>query len=295
MVCGDVLRRLDDVRRDVDAADQHVLALEEPDQLDRHARIAAFERDLADAAPGQRGKGLLILAPMLAEGRFPVGVGLDAVAVADVDGGRAGEPLGGPFEGGDAPVLDLAHVDVEGRLVELHHVDAERRELVRLLVQRRGEGVGERRAVAVMLVGDGVDDGHRTGQGELELAPGVGARRARFGPMDRALAVDRAGHGRDLGLVAVGADADRLPAVEIDAVEIGEKAVDEMDARLLAVADDVDSRILLFLHCEDRGVDLAGCERGALQLPGGPELFRFSEPRGLRQAAGDGGFEHGSS
>ena len=91
------------------------------------------------------GKGLLVLAPMVAEGRFPVGVGLDAVAVADVDGGGAGEPLGGAFEGGDAPVLDLAHVDVEGRLVELHHVDAERRELVRLLVQRCGEGVGERR------------------------------------------------------------------------------------------------------------------------------------------------------
>jgi hypothetical protein len=98
---------------------------------------------------------------------------------------------------------------------------------------------------------------------------------------------------RDLCLVAVGADADRLPAVEIDAVEIGEKAVDEMDARLLAVAHDVDSRILLQLHREDRGVDLARRERGPLQPPGGPELFRFSEPRGLRQAAGDGGFEHG--
>ena len=110
-----------------------------------------------------------------------------------------------------------------------------------------------------------------------------------------ALAADRAGHGRDLGLVAVGADADRLPAIEIDAVEIGEKAVDEMDARLLAVADDVDARVLLQLHREDGRVDLACRERGAFQLPGRPELFRFCEPRGLRQAAGDGGFEHGSS
>ena len=79
--------------------------------------------------------------------------------------------------------------------------------------------------------------------------------------MDGALAADRAGHGRDLGLVAVGADADRLPAVEIDAVEIGEKAVDEMDARLLAVADDVDPRILLQLDREDGRVDLGRRER----------------------------------
>ncbi len=117
---------------------------------------------------------------------------------------------------------------------------------------------------------------------------------SRFEPMHRALAADRAGHGRDLGLVAVGADADRLPAAKVDAVEIGEEAVDEVDARLLAVAHDVDAGVFLFLHCEDRRVDLAGGERGAFELPGGPELFRFSEPQGLRQAAGDGGFEHAS-
>ena len=81
-------------------------------------------------------------------------------------------------------------------------------------------------------------------------------------------------------------------AVEIDAVEIGEKAVDEMDARLLAVADDVDAGVLLPLDREDGGVDLAGRERVALEPPGGPELFRLGEPEGLGQAAGDGGFEH---
>ena len=107
--------------------------------------------------------------------------------------------------------------------------------------------------------------------------------------MDGALAADRAGHGRDLGLVAVGADADHLPAAEIDAFEIGEKAVDEVDARLLAVADDVDPGVLLQLHREDGRVDLARRERGAFELPGGPEFLRLGEPEGLRQAAGDGG------
>src|SRR3984957_12691913 len=84
-----VLRRLDDVRRHVDAADQHVLAFEEPDQLDRYARIATFERDLVDMAPPTTRGGGLHIEPMLARRRFPIGVGLDAVAVTNVDGRRA--------------------------------------------------------------------------------------------------------------------------------------------------------------------------------------------------------------
>jgi hypothetical protein len=38
-------------------------------------------------------------------------------------------------------------------------------------------------------------------------------------------------------------DGDRAEAGEIDAVEIGESAVNEVDAGLLAVADDVDPRV----------------------------------------------------
>ncbi len=98
---------------------------------------------------------------MLAERRLPVVVGLDAVAVADVDGGLACEPLRGALERGDAPVLDVAHVDVEGGLVELHDVDAQRFQFARLFVQGRGEGVREGRAIAIMLIRDGVGDGHR--------------------------------------------------------------------------------------------------------------------------------------
>ena len=111
-----------------------------------------------------------------------------------------------------------------------------RLELARLLVQRRREGEGEVAPAAVMLVGDGVDDGHRAGQRELELAAGMRARRLRLGAVDRALAADRADDGRHLGLVAVGADADHGLLAEIDAVEIGEEAVDEVHAGLLAVA-----------------------------------------------------------
>ena len=136
-------------------------------------------------------------------------------------------------------------------------------ELARLLVQRRREGEGEVAPAAVMLVGDGVDDGHRAGQRELELAAGMRPRRLRLGAVDRALAADRADDGRHLGLVAVGADADHGLLAEIDAVEIGEEAVDEVHAGLLAVAHDVEPGILLHLHREDGGVELCLLEVGA--------------------------------
>src|SRR4029077_10575020 len=105
--------------------------------------------------------------------------------------------------------------------------------------------------------------------------------------MHGSLAPNGAGHGRDLGLVAIGADGDRLAAREIDTVEIGEKAVHEVYTCLLAVADDVDAGVFLPFHREDGGVDLARRERIALEPPGGPEFLRFSKPEGLRQTAGD--------
>ena len=75
----------------------------------------------------------------------------------------------------DAPVLDVVHEDVEGRLVELDDVDACRLELARLLVQELGESHRHVGAAAVVRVGDGVADRHRAGQRELQLALGVGA------------------------------------------------------------------------------------------------------------------------
>ena len=78
----------------------------------------------ADAALGQRRKRRLVLPPFAPERRLPVDIGLDAVAVADVHGGGAGEPLDRAVQRLDAPAGDLVHVDVERRLVELDHVDA---------------------------------------------------------------------------------------------------------------------------------------------------------------------------
>ena len=60
----DLFRRLDLIARDVDDADQHVLALQKPDQLHRHARILRLDRNLLDAALGDRRKNLLVLPPL---------------------------------------------------------------------------------------------------------------------------------------------------------------------------------------------------------------------------------------
>ena len=86
--------------------------------------MEAFERDLVDAALGERRKDLLVLTPLGAERSLPVDVGLDAVAVADVDRRLARQALGGALERGHAPLGGVGHVDVERGLVELDDVDA---------------------------------------------------------------------------------------------------------------------------------------------------------------------------
>src|SRR6185503_14609330 len=114
-----LLRRLHGIAGNVDGADQDILAFEQPNEAHRHSRIAALQRDLADAALGYGGEDGLVLTPLAAQGGLPIDVGLDAVAVADVDGGGAREAGGGPLERGDAPIGHLVHEHVEGRLVEL--------------------------------------------------------------------------------------------------------------------------------------------------------------------------------
>src|SRR5206468_884155 len=84
-------------------------------------------------------------------------------------------------------------------------------------------------------------------------------------------------------------------ALEIDAVDPFEKAVDEMLARLLAVADDVDPGILLELQCEEGGVALCFAERLAREPPWRPQHARLGQPGRLRQAAGDCRLKHASS
>ena len=88
----------------------------------------------------------------------------------------------------DAPGRGGIHIDIEGRLVELDDVDAVGGEPARFLVEQIGKSHRELDPVAVMLVGDGVDDGHRAGQSEFQLACRMRAREPRLALHARASA-----------------------------------------------------------------------------------------------------------
>ena len=72
----------------------------------------------------QRRKRLLVLSPFGAKGGLPVDVRLNTITVTDMHCRGAAQPSIGPLQGVDAPRRDLVHVDVEGRLIELDHIDA---------------------------------------------------------------------------------------------------------------------------------------------------------------------------
>ena len=111
--------------------------------------------------------------------------------------------------------------------------------------------------------------------------------------MHAPLEPQRAGDHRHHRLVAVGANAHLDLAREVDALDELEEPVDEVLARLLAVADDVDAGVLLLLDREQGRVELGGVQLGPRQAPGRPEPVGLREPGRLGQAAGDGGLEHG--
>jgi hypothetical protein len=79
---------------------------------------------------------------------------------------------------------------------------------------------------------------------------------------------------------------------EVDAFDLFQEAVHEMLARLFAVAHDVQTRVFLGFDPQQRRVGLGLEQRIAFSPPLRPELVSFSEPGGLGQATGYGGFKH---
>ena len=102
---------------------------------------------------------------------------------------------------------------------------------------------------------------------------------------------DRTGHDGHVGVVAV-ADAHGLLVREVDAVQAFDERRHEVAARLLAIGDDVDARVLLVEERQAHRVLLALRERVAFELPRRPQRLGLGEPGGLRQAAGDRGAEN---
>jgi hypothetical protein len=177
--------------------------------------------------------------------------------------------------------------------LELDHLDTVGGKPARFLVEQRRKRHRHLDAVAVVGVGNRIDDGHRAGQGEFELLARMGAGKPRLARVHPRAQPQRAGDRRAHRLVAVGADAHLDAPVEVDAFDRFEKAVHEVLARLLAVADDVDAGILLQLEREQRRVILRLRERVTLEPPRRPQLVRFRKPGRFRQAAGDCGRKQG--
>ena len=108
---------------DIDRPDHHLFTADQLQQIHRHPRVVALERDNIEGGFLQLREGLLILSPLRTQRFFPVGIRLDAVAVADMHRRLALQPFGGSFQRGDPPVVHLIEEDVEGRLIELNNID----------------------------------------------------------------------------------------------------------------------------------------------------------------------------
>src|SRR5690625_6714211 len=78
-------------------------------------RVMAFERDDIDARLPEPGERLLVLTPLRPQGLLPVRIGLDAVAVADMNSRFAFQAFSGSLQRRNAPALDVVEEDVEGR------------------------------------------------------------------------------------------------------------------------------------------------------------------------------------
>ncbi len=129
------------------------------------------------------------------------------------------------------------------------------------------------------------------GRVNLSFRVRVGARQPRFARVHARAQPQFADDGRAHRLVAIVANAHFDAPFEVDAVDRFEKAVDEMLARLLAVADDIDAGVFLKLERQQSRVVFGVGEFIAFETPRRPELVRLREPCRFWQTAGDGGRE----
>ena len=288
---GNLLRGFDLFAGDVDHADHHVFAFKQRHQVRRHLRVVTLQADLLDAALGQRREDGFVLTPLLAQRHFPVVVGLDAVAVADVYGGGTGQATGRNLQRSHTPVGRLLHVHIEGRLVKLNDVHTVGLQRQRLLVEQFGKSHGHLDFVAVKAVGHGVHNRHRAGQGELDFFTGMRAQQSGLGRMHTAFETQRRDDLRHHGVIPVVANAHLHLVIEVDAFDLLQKTVHKVLARLLTVTDDVQARVFLRLDPQQRGVQLGLRQFSAFGLPLRPELLRLGQPGGFGQAAGNGGAE----
>ena len=157
------------------------------------------------------------------------------------------EPLDGPFQRRNPPVIDFIKEDIECGFVKLDDVNAGRLQFPRFLIEDLGEFPGQFFAAFIMAVIQRIDHRHGTRQGPFNRLAGLLAQEFGVFHKNRLGAAHGAHDGRHARIVAV-TNSDGLALVKIDSAQMLDKRGDEMLAGLLAIADDIDACLLLFLQ-----------------------------------------------
>ncbi len=251
-------------------------------------RIRHLQRDLVDARCGQHRKRFLVLAPLGTEPLFPANVGLDPVAITDMNSGLAAQTLGGPLQGPNPPGLDIIHVDVESRFVKLDHGDAGLGQAPRLLIEDGGKLHGQSLPVAVVLVGKRVGHRHRPRQLVLHRQRRFCHQKPGIVDIDRVRPCHWPHDPWYRRLIPI-ADFHGCPVVVVDPVQPLDECGYKMPAGLFAIGHDVDTGVLLFPEDDPDRVMLCFDQLLALQQPGCPQLLRTRQPRWLGEASSNRG------
>src|SRR5260370_29496057 len=107
-----------------------------------------------------------------------------------------------------------------------------------------------------MGIGDRVDDGHWSRQGEFEPASRMGAGDFRLETVDVTLTPQRSGDGRHFRVVAIVADSRCDPQCKIATLVVSVKALHDGLPSFLPTVDTFSPASLMSLHCQRRLVGL---------------------------------------
>ncbi|MNM27860.1 hypothetical protein D3C81_383590 [compost metagenome] len=223
--------------------------------------------------------------PLRAQGLFPVGVGFDAVAIANVHGGFALEAFNGPLQRGHAPVVHFVEEDIERGFVKLDDVNTGSLQLPGFLVEDLGKLPGQFFTAFIVAVVQRIDHGHGPWQRPFDGLLGQLTQELGIFNENRFLTGNSTDNGGDARVIAI-TNPDRFPLLEINAAQVLDEGRDEVLTGLLAITDDIDAGVLLLLQGQAQRILFAFDQFLILKLPGRPERLGLSQPGGFRQTTG---------
>ena len=110
----------------INGPDHYFFAANKLNQVHGHMRVVALQRDDIDTGFLQLGESLFILSPLRAQGLFPIGIGLDAIAIANMHSRFTLKAFNCPFQGGNPPVIHLIEEHIKGGLIKLDNINPRR-------------------------------------------------------------------------------------------------------------------------------------------------------------------------